>query len=43
MAEDEASLKDGSSPHHNLLFDDAGPLADPLERRTVFAALDSFQ
>ncbi|KIX93491.1 uncharacterized protein Z520_10669 [Fonsecaea multimorphosa CBS 102226] len=26
----------------NPLFDDAGPLADPLERRVIFAALDSF-
>ncbi|KIX05674.1 uncharacterized protein Z518_03646 [Rhinocladiella mackenziei CBS 650.93] len=27
---------------HNALFDDGGPLADPLERQTIFAALDSF-
>ncbi len=28
---------------HAQMFDDAGPLADPQERRVVFAALDSFQ
>ena len=30
-------------PRPNPLFEDAGPLADPQERRVVFAALDSFQ
>jgi hypothetical protein len=27
----------------NDLFDDAGPLADPEERRVIFAAIDSFR
>lgn len=32
-----------STSYQNPLFDEAGPLADLLERRVVFAALDSFQ
>ncbi|EXJ93918.1 hypothetical protein A1O1_02311 [Capronia coronata CBS 617.96] len=42
MAEKEASPAESSSPHRNPLFEDGGPLSDPLERRTIFAALDSF-
>jgi hypothetical protein len=42
MAEDDDSEAPSTS-HRNPLFDDAGPLADPQERRVVFAALDSFQ
>jgi hypothetical protein len=26
----------------NELFDDAGPLAEPEERKVIFAAIDSF-
>lgn len=33
---------DPPTAHSNPLFNDSGPLADPLERRTIFAALDSF-
>jgi hypothetical protein len=33
---------EGSSSHGNPLFDETGPLEDALERRTIFAALDSF-
>jgi hypothetical protein len=31
------------APFSNPLFQDEGPLKDPHERRTIFAALDSFQ
>ncbi|EXJ57926.1 hypothetical protein A1O7_05349 [Cladophialophora yegresii CBS 114405] len=42
MAEDDDCSKSSASHHPNPLFDDAGPLADPQERRVIFAALDSF-
>ncbi|ETI27326.1 hypothetical protein G647_09516 [Cladophialophora carrionii CBS 160.54] len=42
MAEDDDSSKPSASHPPNPLFDDAGPLADPQERRVIFAALDSF-
>jgi len=32
----------GEGPFSNPLFQDEGPLKDPQERRTIFAALDSF-
>ncbi len=33
---------EGGHSHNNPLFDETGPLGDALERRTIFAALDSF-
>ncbi|KIW66469.1 hypothetical protein PV04_05802 [Phialophora macrospora] len=41
MAGDDDSRAPSTS-QLDPLFDDAGPLADPQERRVVFAALDSF-
>ncbi|KAL2437136.1 hypothetical protein ABEF95_016544 [Exophiala dermatitidis] len=43
MNEDEAGGSAGSAADRNPLFEDGGPLADPLERRAIFAALDSFR
>lgn len=42
MAEDHDSSQSSAS-RANPLFSEAGPLADPEERRVIFAALDSFQ
>ncbi|KAH0831736.1 hypothetical protein AYO21_06260 [Fonsecaea monophora] len=36
------NTQDAALPQPSPLFDDAGPLADPQERRVIFAALDSF-
>ncbi|OAL26105.1 hypothetical protein AYO20_10239 [Fonsecaea nubica] len=37
------NTQDATLPQPSPLFDDAGPLADPQERRVIFAALDSFR
>ncbi|KIW80933.1 hypothetical protein Z517_03956 [Fonsecaea pedrosoi CBS 271.37] len=37
------NTQDAPLPQPSPLFDDAGPLADPQERRVIFAALDSFR
>ncbi|KIW33026.1 uncharacterized protein PV07_04529 [Cladophialophora immunda] len=34
--------EDAAVSQSSTMFDDAGPLADPQERRVIFAALDSF-
>ncbi|KAL2421333.1 hypothetical protein ABEF95_001543 [Exophiala dermatitidis] len=43
MNEDETGSSADSAADRNPLFEGGGPLADPLERRAIFAALDSFR